>query len=223
MRLKRERDHGLGRGLVAPHRLGHEEGHGLALGLLGVGVGDMALTDEHVTHDDGAVVDELLLTVEDDPALGHERADDLAHGVALGLVGGLGLGELAPGLHDEGVGGGHRDGVEAGLGRGPGVAVDAVGVTHRRGEVGDRPALDDNPRLAHGLADDLLQLVVGHRAPPPVGDVTWRPMARRDTVPPMRATPPMAGLAGPVTRGPRPPSGSAGSGGRPGPKRDFGP
>ena len=51
-------------------------------------VGDHALTDEHVPHLDGPVVEEFLLAVEDEAALGHERPEDRRERVARGVSAG---------------------------------------------------------------------------------------------------------------------------------------
>src|SRR5436309_9756665 len=137
-------ENGLAGLVVLPDRLRYDEGHYLALALLLIGVDDLALADEHVADDDRAVVDELLLPVEDEAATRHERADDLHHRVALHVALRLDLAERAPVAHREPEGRRRRDVVETGRLGGPRVAGDRVLVLHRRGEVRDRAALDDD-------------------------------------------------------------------------------
>src|ERR1700734_404758 len=67
------RPHRLARRLVAPVGLRADEGPRPPLGLLLVGVGDGTFADEHVAHLHRAVVEELLLAVQDQAALRHER------------------------------------------------------------------------------------------------------------------------------------------------------
>src|SRR6478672_805595 len=62
----------LARGLVAPGRLDDDERHRGALALLLVDVEHGPLADEHVADLDGPVVLELLLAVQDHPALGKQ-------------------------------------------------------------------------------------------------------------------------------------------------------
>src|SRR5680860_291333 len=65
--------------VVAPDGLHHHEGHRLALALLLVEVDDLALTREHVAHHDRLVIPELLLAVQDDPALRREAPHYRVH------------------------------------------------------------------------------------------------------------------------------------------------
>src|ERR1700730_14100065 len=86
--------------VVAPHRLHDDEGHRAALALALVHVGDLALAHQHVAHDDRAVVLELLLAVQHQPALGEELAHHLVHRVlATGGIGWLMLSATAHVVH----------------------------------------------------------------------------------------------------------------------------
>src|ERR687898_44952 len=150
--------------LVTPDGLGHDERHGAALALLLVEIDDATLADQHVTDHDRSVVLELLLAVENEPALGEELPHHLVHRVlAAGRVLGLVLGEAAPELHGERP---RRRGGDAGepgrLGRGR-VVVHGVLFFERAGEVRDRSALDGHAVCAGLLPDDAA--VEGHPFP----------------------------------------------------------
>src|SRR5947209_4476521 len=154
-------DHGLAGFGVLEDVLGDEERHRLALAVLLVDVGDLALALEDVADHERTVVLELLLAVEDEAALLHQRPDDLHHRVAAGVgVGRLLLGERAPVGHGEAVCRRHRDVVEAVLLGHLGVLVDRVVVGHGLGEVGHRRPLDCDLRLPGGGSDEAL--VDGH-------------------------------------------------------------
>src|SRR5439155_22319611 len=147
-------DRGLARLLVPPHDLGDEEGHGVTLALALVQVDDGALPHQDVAGDNGAVVAELLLAVEDEAAVRPQRSHHLAHHVApSGRVGRLVLGEHAPGAPCEAERGRHGDPVEAGGLRGGRIVEDGVLVLHRPREVLDRPALDFDPPRAGRRTD----------------------------------------------------------------------
>src|SRR5207245_1598120 len=83
-----------------------------------------------------------LLAVEDEPAVLHQLADDLHHGVALDRREPLlQVGVAAPELEGEAEGRRRRSSVEPGRLCRSGVAVQRVVVLHRLGEVGDRREL----------------------------------------------------------------------------------
>src|SRR5438876_531131 len=67
-------DRGFAGLLLTPHDLGDEKRHGVALALALVEVDHRALPEEHVAGDDGAVVPELLLAVQDQTAVRHQRS-----------------------------------------------------------------------------------------------------------------------------------------------------